>query len=111
MFTGLPGKDIDFVTSPGYLTGKGAREVAGLPLDGGPYKVITDLCVLGFEEESRWMQVECMQPGVTRDQIIENTGFELLWSPALTVSEAPTEDELRILREKVDPYRYIIGRS
>ncbi len=57
------------------------------------------------------MQVESIHPGVTREQIVENTGFELLWAPDLTVSEAPTEDELRILREKVDPYRYIIGRS
>lgn len=103
--------DIDFVTTPGYLTGKGAREAAGLPPGSGPYKVITDLCVLGFDEESSRMQVEKMHPGVTREQIAENTGFELLWSPDLSVSEAPTEEELRILREKVDPYRYFIGRS
>ena len=57
------------------------------------------------------MQVESIHPGVTREQIVENTGFELLWAPDLAVSEPPTEEELHILREKVDPYRYIIGRS
>ena len=103
--------DIDFITSPGYLTGKGAREAAGLPPGSGPYKVITDLCVLGFDDETKRMQVESIHPGVTREQIIANTGFELLWSPELTTSTEPTAEELSILREKVDPFRYIIGRE
>lgn len=102
--------NIDFITSPGYLTGKGAREAAGLPPGSGPYKVITDLCVLGFDEETRRMQVESIHPGITREQILENTGFELLWSVELLTSEPPTADELKTLQEKVDPYRYIIGR-
>ena len=73
--------------------------------------MITDLCVLGFEKESKRMQVESIHPGVTREQILENTGFELLWAPDVAESAPPVEKELRTLREKVDPYRYIIGRS
>ncbi|NLA27055.1 MAG: hypothetical protein GX878_06620 [Firmicutes bacterium] len=73
--------------------------------------MITDHCVMGFDEESKRMQVESIHPGISRVQIVENTGFELLWAPDLTVSDVPSDDELRILREKVDPYRYIIGRS
>lgn len=103
--------NIDFVTSPGYLTGKGAREAAGLPPGSGPYKVITDLCVLGFDAESKRMQVESIHPGITKEQIIENTGFELLWPAELSASESPTAAELKTLRDKVDPYRYIIGRQ
>ena len=103
--------DIDFITSPGYLTGKGAREAAGLPPGSGPYKVITDLCVLGFDADTKRMQVESIHPGVTREQIIANTGFELLWSPDLTTSAEPTAEELSVLRDKVDPFRYIIGRE
>ena len=41
---------LDFLTTPGYLTGPGAREAAGLPAGTGPYKVITDLAVMGFDE-------------------------------------------------------------
>ena len=103
--------NIDFVTSPGYLTGKGAREAAGLPPGSGPYKVITDLCVLGFDAESKRMQVESIHPGITKERIIENTGFELLWPAKLSASESPTAAELKTLRDKVDPYRYIIGRQ
>jgi acyl CoA:acetate/3-ketoacid CoA transferase beta subunit len=102
---------IDFITSPGYLTGPGAREAAGLPPDCGPYKVITNLCVIGFDDNTKRMQVENIHPGITRAVVEENTGFELLWSDNLQTSETPTEEELRCLREEVDPYRYIIGRS
>lgn len=102
---------IDFITSPGYLTGPGAREEAGLPPESGPYKVITNLCVIGFDDETKRMKVESMHPGITKETIIENTGFELLWADDLQTSKTPSADELKCLREEVDPYRYIIGRG
>lgn len=101
---------VDFITSPGYLTGPGAREEAGLPPGTGPYKVITNLCIIGYHPEKLQMQVESIHPGVTKERIIENTGFELLWADAISETAPPTEEELRILRTKVDPYRYVIGR-
>jgi len=103
--------DIDFITSPGYLTGKGAREAAGLPRGSGPYKIITNLAVMGFDEETKRMRVEAIHPGITREDVIENTGFELLWAPELEKSNPPTQEELDILRNEVDPLRYIIGRA
>lgn len=102
---------IDFITSPGYLTGPGAREKAGLPKDSGPYKVITNLCVIGFDEETKRMKVESTHPGIEKQKIIDNTGFELLWADDLTISEPPSPEELKCLREEVDPYKYIIGRA
>jgi len=101
----------DFITTPGYLTGPGAREAAGLPPGTGPYKVITDLCVMGYDKETCRMQVESIHPGVTREQIQAATGFELLWADHVFATDPPTVEELRILREQVDPLRYIIGRS
>ncbi len=103
--------DINFITSPGYLTGKGAREKAGLPPGGGPYKIITNLAIMGFDEETCRMQVESVHPGVTRDHIIENTGFELLWADEVFESAPPSDEKLEILRSEVDPRRYIIGRG
>ena len=102
---------LDFITSPGYLTGPGAREAAGLPPGTGPYKVITDLGVIGFDDETKRMRVESVHQGVTREKVVQSTGFELLWAPAASETPPPTEDELRVLRQEVDPYRYIIGRS
>jgi glutaconate CoA-transferase subunit B len=102
---------VDFVTTPGYLTGPGARERAGLPPGTGPHKVVTDLCVIGFDEETCRMRVERPHPGVSREAIAAATGFDLIWPDDVPVSEAPTDDELRILREEVNPYRYIIGRA
>lgn len=101
---------IDFITSPGYLSGPGAREAAGLPPGSGPYKVITNLCVIGFDDKTKRMKVESTHPGISRDNIAENTGFEMLWADDLSVSEPPSKEELKCLREEVDPYRYIIGR-
>jgi glutaconate CoA-transferase, subunit B len=101
---------LDFLTSPGYLTGPVAREAAGLPAGTGPYKVITDLAVMGFHEQCKRMQVESLHPGVTFDQVQGNTGFELLRAEVVRETAPPTEEELRILRQEVDPHRYVIGR-
>ena len=101
---------VTFLTSPGYLDGPGAREAAGLPLNSGPYKVITDLAVMGFNEETKVMELESLHPGVTFEQVQENTGFELKSNGNVTVTPEPSEEALKVLREEVDPLRYVIGR-
>lgn len=102
---------VDFVTSPGYLTGKGAREAAGLPADTGPYRVITDLAVMGYDEETCRMKVLSIHEGKTQQDVIDNTGFKMLFADAVETTPAPTDRELEILRTQVDPRRYIIGRA
>ena len=101
---------LDFVTTPGYLDGPGGRERAGLAVGTGPYKVITDLAVMGFDQESKRMQVESLHPGVGWEQIEQHTAFEMLRSPRLVDTAAPTAEQLDLLRCEVDPYRYLIGR-
>ncbi len=101
---------LDFLTTPGYLDGAGAREKAGLPSGTGPYKIITQLAVLGFDEKTGRMRLEQIHPNVTVDQVQDATGFELLVADDLSETTPPTEKELAILRTDVDPYRYIIGR-
>jgi acyl CoA:acetate/3-ketoacid CoA transferase beta subunit len=66
--------------------------------------------VMGFHPVSKRMQVETLHPGVTRDQVTANTGFALLWSGDLGETPEPTDDELRILRDEVDPAGFVIGR-
>ena len=101
---------LDFLTTPGYLTGPGAREQAGLPANSGPYKIITDLAVLRFNDDTKRMEVESLHPEITFDKVQENTGFELGKAKKIEQTEPPTKKELKILRQQVDPNGYVIGR-
>ncbi|MEM3018622.1 MAG: CoA-transferase, partial [Candidatus Bathyarchaeia archaeon] len=100
---------LDFMTTPGYLRGPGERERAGLPKDTGPYRVITQLGVYGFDEKTKRMTLISTHPGVTEEDIKKNCGFELVIPPYVKVSETPTERELRILRS-IDPRGIVLGR-
>jgi glutaconate CoA-transferase subunit B len=102
---------LDFLTSPGYLAGPGAREAAGLPPGTGPHRVITELAVLGFHPKTKRMMPLTLHPGVSLEQVQNATGFALEPSPELGVTEPPTAEELRILREEVDPMGYILRRG
>lgn len=101
---------VDFITSPGYLTGGDARYEAGLPKGSGPYRIITNLAIMDFEEKTKRMRVISLHPGVTFEKVQENTGFELLRKDKLDITPEPKAEWLKILREQVDPQRYIIGR-
>ena len=101
---------VDFVTTPGYLTGPSAREAAGLPPNTGPYKVISTLALMGYDPASKRMRVESLHPGVAAQDVRNNTGFEMLFVDPLPVTPEPTDDELRILRTEVDPLGLIIGK-
>jgi len=100
---------LDFLTTPGYLDGPGARERAGLPAASGPYRVITQLGVYGFHGESRRLQLLSVHPGVTADDIAENSSFEILVSEPVATTATPTAEELRLLRE-IDPLGISVGR-
>lgn len=99
---------IDFLTTPGYLTGPGAREEVGLPADTGPYRVVTNLATLDFEPVSKRMRLIGLNPGVTKEQVLEETGFELLVADELAENAPPSAEELRLLRDEIDKDRYYI---
>jgi glutaconate CoA-transferase subunit B len=101
---------LDFLTTPGYLSGAGTREAAGLPPGGGPYRVITDLAILGYADNTRRMEVLSLHPGVTLERVRAATAFELTVREPLGQTEPPTPHELKILRDEVDPYRVLLGR-
>jgi glutaconate CoA-transferase, subunit B len=100
---------VDFVTTPGYLDGPGAREKAGLPAGGGPYRIITQLGVYDFEETTKRVRLVAVHPGVTAAQAQENSAFDLLVADPLGVTEPPTAEDLRILREVIDPTGTVLG--
>lgn len=99
---------VDFITTPGYLTGPGAREAAGLPPGTGPLYVVSTLALMGFDDQTKRMALLATHPGVTLDQVVAETGFALISPDQVGVNEAPTSEELRILREEVDRQRLYI---
>lgn len=99
---------VDFITTPGYIDGPDARVQAGLPRGTGPIRVISTLGTMGFDKETARMMLLALHPGVTVDQIVENTGFELLMPDHLERNPPPSTLELKFLREEIDPEHYYI---
>jgi len=94
---------VDFITSPGFIHGGKTRAQSGLAA-GGMFRVITELAVFGFDEETRRMKVLALNPGVDREQVQDKTGFELMFDEALSMTEPPTSREIETLRV-LDPDR------
>src|SRR5437588_6790551 len=73
---------VDFVTSPGYLRGGDTRRASGL-LAGGTFRVVTDLVVFAFDAKKRRIQAISLNPGVSREQVQDNTGFTVEFASRL----------------------------
>lgn len=109
---------LDFLTTPGYLSGKDSREKAGLPPGGGTYKVITDCCVLSFDKDTKEMEIESLHPGITLEEVQNKCSFNLkMGKPGngrigeISITKAPTERELEILRKEIDPKGQVINKT
>jgi glutaconate CoA-transferase, subunit B len=98
---------VDFITSPGFIRGKNTRAESGLP-EGGMFRVITELAVFSFDDISREMKVMALNPGVTKENLQDNTGFDLLFDANVSVTEPPSNEELNTLRV-LDPDRLFIA--
>ena len=98
---------VDFVTSPGFLRGGTSRHDSGL-LVGGMYRVVTDLAVLAFDDETHAMKVAALHPGVTAEEVQDNTDFELVIDPHVPITKPPEAHELQVVRE-LDPQRIYIA--
>jgi glutaconate CoA-transferase subunit B len=99
-------KTLDYLTSPGWLEGEDSRKRAGLSR-GGPVAVVSNLGIMKFHDRTKEMVLAEYYPGVTAKIIQDNTGFPIDGSDAVE-STPPTAEELRILREEVDPQRLIL---
>ncbi len=92
---------VDFCTSAGYLQGRSQREAAGVR-GKGPVAVVTDLGIMEPDETGE-MILTSLHPGATLEQAKANTGWDLRYAADLKITEQPTAEELRILREELDP--------
>ncbi|GHE22222.1 CoA-transferase subunit beta [Halomonas urumqiensis] len=94
-------KDVDFVTTLGF--GRDGKGRDGVPNIGrGPTRVITDLCVMKPDPQSKELVVASLHPGVTRNDVIEATGWDVRFADSLDSTPEPSAHELEILRELKD---------
>ncbi len=100
----------DFVTTPGYLDGEGARERAGLPKNTGPYRVITQLGVFDFGGKNKTMRLIALHPGVTVADVEAATSFEIEVAPPLDTTLPPTAKEIEILHREIDPAGIVLKK-
>ena len=101
-------EQVDYLTSPGWVDGRGGRERAGL-IRGGPVSVITNLGVMQFDEGTREMFLASHHPSISVEQVLENTGFELDAS-SVAETEPPTVEEISLLRDTIDPEGLFLRR-
>ena len=102
-------RKLDYLTSPGFLDGPGSREKAGL-LGGGPSLVVTNLCQMDFDPETKRMRLATVHLGVTVQQVLENTSYDLVVPRDVPATDLPTHEELHLLRA-IDPNGIYIPRT
>jgi glutaconate CoA-transferase subunit B len=100
-------KAISFVTSPGYITGGDSRIQAGL--HGGPSRVITDKAIFGFHPETKQMMLLSIHPGNTLEDVLGTMGFSPVVPQNIPYTEPPSQEQVRLIREVIDPQRMYMG--
>lgn len=101
---------VDFLTTPGYLSGPGTREKAGLPRRTGPFRVITQLAIFGFDDKSSRMKLISIHPGVTLEEVKDNACFDIIVPESYGTSPEPSDRDLELLRKEIDPTGMLIGK-
>ena len=89
---------LDFVTSIGHVSGGDSRQKLGVKTK-GPTKLITDLALFAPDPETKEMIAVSLHPGVTREQVAENTGWPVRFAAEVAETEPPAAQELEVLRE------------
>jgi glutaconate CoA-transferase subunit B len=96
------------MTSPGYLTGPGGREKAGLPRGSGPWRVVTSRALFAFDDETKRLKLLGILKGLTASEVLQGMEFKPLLAEPLETLDPPTDDELRTLRGEIDPSGIVI---
>jgi glutaconate CoA-transferase subunit B len=98
---------VAFMTSPGYLRGGSEREKLGLV--GGPSRLITDKAVFGYDPQSKRMRLESIHPNTTLEDVLANMNFRPIVPEHIPFTEPPTAEQVRLIREEIDPERAYAG--
>ncbi len=93
---------VDFVTSPGHRVAARSREELGLP-GAGPVRVITDRAVLSPDPATGELMIAALYPGTAAQDVVNGVGWSLRSHATLETVSPPTDDELRLLRDVLDP--------
>jgi glutaconate CoA-transferase, subunit B len=91
-------KKLDFVTSVGHLDGGDARQRLRLP-GKGPVAVVTDLCVMRPDPVTKELTVTQLHPGISKEQVVNATGWEVRFTTEMKETVSPTALELETLRD------------
>jgi glutaconate CoA-transferase, subunit B len=102
---------LDFLTTAGYLTGPGEREKVGLPSGAGPWRVVTQLGIFGFDDKTKKLCLVSTHPGVSVQDVKDNSSFDIIIPKDVPASPAPPPEYLRLLREVIDPSGIVIGKD
>jgi len=100
-----------YITSPGYINGGNGRKEAGLKNSYPDITVVTNLAVMSVDKGTGKLQVKKLMPGVMLAQVQENTGFSITAIPNPAAVDFPTDEDLRILRQDVDPDGEYLGKE
>ena len=93
---------VDFITTPGYLQGGNSREQAGLKPGTGPYAVVTTLGLFRFNEQGE-MVLRGFHPSSSVEEVRDNVQWDLKIHDDVNLLEPPTDEELNVLRNRLDP--------
>jgi glutaconate CoA-transferase subunit B len=98
---------VSFITSPGYLAGGDQREK--INLRGGPVRLITDKAIFGFDPDSKQMRLESIHPNTELEDVLSNMSFEPIVPSKVNITDTPTPEQVRLIREEIDPQNKYSG--
>ena len=103
-------KKVDYISGVGYPGGRSGRKELGHD-SGGPEYIYTPKCVFGFDKTSGEIYVKSIHKGVTQEDLQNNTGFDLGNLNDVPITPEPTEDELNLLKNEIDPKGILFKRQ
>ena len=99
---------VDFISGAGYIDGPDGRKKAGITTQ-GPALCVTPKAAMDFDEQTGRMRLKSVHEGVTVDDVVQNTGFELIMPEQVPTTPPPTEEELDVLRNEIDTLGFLRG--